>query len=518
MKIPSLNRNDGADRYLVWFVVAGAVAVGLVGIDRSPITWVDEVFYADPARHLARDGRLITTLFGASRGLDRAFFLLPPFSFIERGAVFAIFGFGKWAERLASLAEYALVLVLVARLVGACVRRSPWRGYLMAAATCLLACDAGVIEAYRSGRSDLLGVALVVASGLVLVNGPSEGAQTLRRMLLAGLLAGLAAMTHPTQAAFVLGLLAGAMVDEPASARRRLALAATFGLGAALPVAGWSLQIASAPAIWVDQFVRHVSGASSAGTMAGGHAIDVVFERLIGSLHYFTPMPLGLVACSVLTISGAMSGKRGSRVPIGALMTGALLFLSGESFVKFWAPWLYVSAASGVEALRASGRLNWLSRRAVTLIFLVPLSYVPIPLARAAVVVMQWRARDEAPVRALVAKLIPPGVDILSVPQGYFALIENRDEPMYPEPLYGLRLTATAQDIELFRQHVLLRRPPFAMLSSGADPASQLGFITGASFESLGGYDSPSLSFDLLQRAGYGVEIWRIRYEGQALR
>ena len=47
----------------VKYIAIGFLLMNLVGLDRSPIVWMDEVTLNDPAKELALNGNLISSVF-----------------------------------------------------------------------------------------------------------------------------------------------------------------------------------------------------------------------------------------------------------------------------------------------------------------------------------------------------------------------------------------------------------------------------------------------------------------------
>ena len=99
----------------IWLVLIGIVATAaifvLYGLTRSPVTWVDEVFYAEPARMLASSGSLSSPMFFDIAGLNHNFFLEPPVYFLLMAGVYRVFGFSETVARLGSAIPYIAGIV-----------------------------------------------------------------------------------------------------------------------------------------------------------------------------------------------------------------------------------------------------------------------------------------------------------------------------------------------------------------------------------------------------------------------
>ena len=99
----------------IWLVLIGIVATAaifvLYGLTRSPVTWDDEVFYAEPARMLASSGSLSAPMFFDIAGLNHYFFLEPPVYFLLMAEVYRILGFNEMVTRLGSAIPYITAIV-----------------------------------------------------------------------------------------------------------------------------------------------------------------------------------------------------------------------------------------------------------------------------------------------------------------------------------------------------------------------------------------------------------------------
>jgi len=492
-------------RDLLWPVLAGALCLGVIGLDRSPITWIDEVFYVDPARALAATGSLTSPIFAGVRGLDRHFFLQPPVSFFARALVFLFFGFGKWQARLPGLLEYAACIALVYELVSRAARPTSARRWLAAGAALLYACDAGVIQSARSGRPDQLAAGLLLGSALLLVHDLASSRGRTSARFWAGLLAGLASMTHASLLAVLPGALAASALGA-ATPRQRLRWAVACSFGCSLPLAGWGIQILQLPEVWREQFLAH----AQATALGAGH-----IDRLAGlleQLRYFRASPLILMGMLAVFVLGARRLQGPARILGVYALSSCLLVFSQEAFFALTVGLFYSAALLGLDALLASGALRLQTRPARVAIVLMVLSCVPIPLIRCGTVLAQWSARSEEPVRALVREHVPKGASIAGVAQGYFAAAENGNPYYYLDPLSGLRIPATQADVAVFASAMARLRPQY-VLSEGGHPTVHVeGLPAGSIYEKIAEYHSPAPRLQFLRGNLYSVTLWKIDY------
>jgi hypothetical protein len=79
---------------IIWLVLIGIVITAAVfvlyGLTRSPATWDDEVFFAEPARMLASSGSLSAPMFFDIAGFDHYFFYQPPVYFLLMAGAYRV--------------------------------------------------------------------------------------------------------------------------------------------------------------------------------------------------------------------------------------------------------------------------------------------------------------------------------------------------------------------------------------------------------------------------------------------
>ena len=97
---------------LICIVAAAAIFV-LYGLTRSPVTWADQAFFAEPARMLASSDSLSTPMFFDIAGLNHYFFVQPPVYFLLMAGVYRVVGFNDIVTRLGSAIPYIAGIVAV---------------------------------------------------------------------------------------------------------------------------------------------------------------------------------------------------------------------------------------------------------------------------------------------------------------------------------------------------------------------------------------------------------------------
>lgn len=85
---------------LIVFIAVAFILMNLIGLDKSSVVWIDEVVINDPARELAFNGKLRSSVFAGESGFEHVFLWLPPLHQIITAIVYKTFGFGIWQTRI----------------------------------------------------------------------------------------------------------------------------------------------------------------------------------------------------------------------------------------------------------------------------------------------------------------------------------------------------------------------------------------------------------------------------------
>ena len=223
-------------------VALGFVVLNLVGLDRSPVVWMDEVTVNDPAKELALNGRMISSVFADWNGFGEAYYWQPPGQPALMALVYKLFAFGIWQTRIPGLL-FGSGTLLVLYLLAVRLLRSRSAALLSAV---ILGLDPKYIESARSGRMDTQSLFLALMGVLFFVGVMQDDDHASARgwrVLLAGACLGLAGITHPLAVAWV------AAIGVITVAWRRPGQLHTFlvvAVLAAIPAAMWILSAAAA--------------------------------------------------------------------------------------------------------------------------------------------------------------------------------------------------------------------------------------------------------------------------------
>ena len=240
------------------FIVATSFAI--FGIDRSPITWVDEVFYAEPARQVYLNGSLVSPIFFNVRELDSGFFLHPPVYFLIQSGIFYIFGFSQMAARLPSVFYYlisiALVYLTILNLLESRRDSSVWA--LLGSS--FFAFDNTIIQEVRSGRSGGLAILLMLLSFFVL-NKKDWNLHV--RIFLSSFFGGIASLTHPAVCFLIFGYFLNILFNKNYNNRMKILI--IFCFSCSIVFIPYLVYILVNFDSWQSQFLAHSAGSTGGG-------------------------------------------------------------------------------------------------------------------------------------------------------------------------------------------------------------------------------------------------------------
>ncbi len=401
-----------------WLVLAalyfllGAPFVGLY-----PLPSGDEIIGSDPAAEWILHGRIRSSVFGELSGFERCYFLQPAGELLSLAATYAIAGVSPISTRLQALAWAAIALAAWGALAAA------WTGSRRAGlfAALLIACIPAFGHTVASARMDPQALALIAFSLLLWLPAPGIPA---RHPCTAGILLGLAGLTHPIIVFWALGLGAGALLGSPVRRRSLVWLVA----GAFIPFAAWLAVGAAYPAEFARQFLGH-----GTGKLGGSDLLGLAFGELQRTVVGFAQQPLlpllfalGAWAwwhryrnatefrreTSVLTLvvfGGVTFGLEKASGP--HLVYHSVLLSVGA------AAWLDHLLSAPVTASRWSHRL---ALGAIAIVLLIGASRWAVP--RLVAVGPQRIARDHSAFAREIARLVPPGSNVAGEPVAYYAV------------------------------------------------------------------------------------------------
>ena len=471
----------GGDRLAKWgplgiwivlaFIITTAVVLVLYGLTRSPVTWVDEVFYAEPSRTLASSGSLASPMFFNIVGLAHHFFLQPPTYFLLMAGAYRVLGFSEIVTRLGSAIPYVAGIAAAFFLVRSLARRVGLDRLLSSVAAlvaaCLVAFNQQSDEMARSGRADWLAVVLLFLGWLCVSKVARAPAHGTIWVSIGFALLVLAGLTHPAVATPAVGVIVAVTFCSATVRLSRRALLAGF-LSAGLIAASYGTWCLLHFDVWRVQFVHHVVSAGSGqsgsflSTQAGNVSTFVKHEPFIVAV-----VLVGLAAFPWRAIPDALGAIIGM---------GAVAAISTESYWNFLLLIAMVPAAVGLVVLttRAASHYRILIAGLVVLALLNGLAF---PVLRAYEIHEFYGQRDPMVVTVNIERFVPRGSHLMGTPSVYFAAISDGAEFRYYQVLYGVRWGDTAQLQPQFRRDVEQYKPTWFALPPAIQPDREYCYL-----------------------------------------
>jgi 4-amino-4-deoxy-L-arabinose transferase-like glycosyltransferase len=456
---------------LIGIVITAAVFV-LYGLTRSPATWDDEVFFAEPARMLASSGSLSAPMFFDIAGFSHYFFYQPPVYFLAMAGVYRIFGFNETVARLGSATPYIAGIVAVFFLARSVADRVGLdRKFCSAAgllAAFLLAFNEQSLEMARSARSDWLAM-LLLFLGWLCVSKAARAPTRISIWVSAGfVLMLLATLTHPAVGGPAGGIILavifwGSRLGIP----RRTALVGSLA-SAALVLLPYGIWIFPHFDVWRSQFLD--------GTIAAGSGSYGSFlSTQVGNVSAVVEYAPAIVA--VILLGLAAFPWRISPDAAGALIgASAVAAASTDSYMKFLLLISLVPAMAGVIRLGARARKRY-RQLTVALALIALLNGFAFPVLRAYTIQQFYRQRDPMLVTKNIERFVPRGAHLIGIPAVYFAAISDGAEFRQFQLLYGVRWGQTASLQNQFRRAVEQYKPTWFALPLGMQPDSEFCYL-----------------------------------------
>jgi 4-amino-4-deoxy-L-arabinose transferase-like glycosyltransferase len=459
-----------------WLVLFGVIGTAtlfvLYGLTRSPQTWADEAFFAEPSRILANSGSFSDPMFFNIGGLNHYFFVQPPAYFLFMAGAYRLLGFSQTVTRLGSAVPYLagivvaffLIRVLAGR-VGLDRRLSSVAGLL---AAFLIAFNEQSIWMARSARGDSFGVLLVLLGWLCVAKVAHASAYKTVWVSSGFVLLLLAALTHPALGGPAVGLIAAAVCFAARlGISRRTALLGllTSALLVLLPYGAWSLLHFYE---WRAQLLHCVI---SAGSMRYGSFLSTQLSYLVGVAKY-SP-----VIIAVLLIGLIVFPWRTSPDAAGALIGATTVTLaSTDPYIRFLLQISLAPAVVGIVLLSTRVRPNY-RRFTTALVLLAALNAFAFPVLRAYEVHKYYHQRDPMLVTENITRFVPRGAHLIGIPDVYFATIAARAEYREWRLLLGLQWGNTTNLRTQFRQYVKQYKPTWFALPLGIEPTREYCYL-----------------------------------------
>jgi 4-amino-4-deoxy-L-arabinose transferase-like glycosyltransferase len=502
---------------VVWVVLTGITAAAacsvLYGLTRSPQTWDDEVFFAEPARILANTGSLADPMFFDIAGLSHYFFVQPPVYLLLLAGAYRVLGFSETVTRLGSVVPYLAGIVAAFFLARSLADRAGLDRRFAAAAALLgaflLAFNEQSLEMGRDGRPDSLGVLLILL-GWGCVSRVAYAVHHKASWLGSGfVLLLLAALTHPAFGGPAAGIiLAVICFSGRLGISRRTTVAAVLASAAVvlLPYAAWSLLHFYE---WRSQFLHCII---SAGSMRYGSFLSTQLEYLVITLRY-------LLMIVAVTLLGLVAFPwRVSPETAGALIGAtAVTVASTDPYIRFLFELALAPAVVGLVLLYSRAGKNH-RRLAAALIVLATLNGLAFSVLRAYEIHKYYRQRDPMLATRAIDRFVPRGAHLMGVPAVYFAAISDGADYREWQLLFGLQWGDTTSLQAQFRRFVEQYKPTWFALPLGISPNHEYCYLpdrfrqvstVNVHFSSAFGTGYPGVAYALWTVAGHGTPTCR---------
>ena len=460
----------------IWLVLIGIVATAaifvLYGLTRLPVTWGDDVFFAEPARMLASSGSLSSPMYFDIAGLNHYFFTQPPVYFLLMAGVYRVVGFNETVNRLGSAVPYLAGIVAVFFLARSLANRAGLDRLLSSVAgllaAFLLAFNEQSIHMSRSGRSDWLAVLLLFLGWLCVSRAARAPAHGIIWVSAGFVLLLLAALTHPALGGPAAGIIVAVIVcPARLGISRPTALAgalASAGL-VLLPYGAWSLLHFH---VWRSQFLQVIIAAgtehygSFLSTQAGNVTAVVKFAPAI---------------IAVILLGLAVFPWRVSPDAAGALIgAGAVAATSTDVYMDFLFLISLVPAAAGIILLSTKAGKSY-RRLTAALVLLALLNGFAFPVLHAYEIHRLYRQRDPMLATKNIERFVPRGAHLMGIPGVYFAAISDGAEFRQFRLLYGATWSGTAIYRGQFRRDVEQYKPTWFALPPGLQPGREYCYL-----------------------------------------
>ena len=476
------------------YIAIGFVLINLVGLDRSPIVWMDEVTLNDPGKELALNGHLISSVFSDRNSFGEAYYWQPPGQPLLMALIYRVFGFGIWQTRIPGLLFASGILIVLYFLSIRLLRNN--NGAILS--ILILGLDPKFIESARSARMDtqsiflsILGIYLFFSIRKVKSNNYNS---RLISVTLAGLCLGLAGITHPLAIVWVLSL-ALILIFWKHVVRLNEVLWMIFLIVA--PVSIWVLSAFRSGEVnlLATQFLDH-GGSRLASGLLSTRFFDEAFRywdayRLAPGLLliYFSSIVwlfwnrrhlshratwvCILVLVPVLFNTVFMSKKVGFYYLYPVSM---MALASGAMIIQFWDSTTRIS----------SSLLAKIAVRGASTVLLISIIGFGI-LGRYVALVYQWNQRDYRPIKLALETVIPPESVVWGPPDIWYAVEE-----------IGASLRIRGEPLPHKHDYVVTK------LSGNTNIPANLQIVT-----QFGSALPPILGQISVNSADYRMQVWR---------
>jgi 4-amino-4-deoxy-L-arabinose transferase-like glycosyltransferase len=408
-------------------VIAGAIGIFAYYATKLflkyPPVWPDEVIYANPAINLVRRGLMSSDIWpGILPGTERHAYIAPPLYFLYLAAWFRLLGISVSVIRLSSVAA-GVAAMAATYLLG---MRCGWSRWFCLLPPSLLAVDSVFLRASLIGRPDMLALALMLWALLIATHvSPSTGSLAPKTAFLAGLISGLAAMTHPNGIVAPLAVIFAITLSHRHGARAKALLPSLGGL--ALALFPWAIYVLQDPRSFRAQASAELFKRVTNQLFTVTGAIHVAAMSL---LQY--GLPLGLLAGLMwgAGLVGLCYAARGRR-DLWVLPLCQIFLLPAISTGEYWYPvYLLPLGSLGVVSLarRAGSKPSAGGIEGLLTMFLA-IGFVVGNIAHLSGIRAERARSDYRQWCAQVSALIPHDSKVLLsvIPDPYFGLLNRPD-------------------------------------------------------------------------------------------
>ena len=407
--------------------LSAAIVLALCGfaitLDRVPVAWADDVWYASVARsiNLSQSGTP-SVLAAPARPVDHVRFYGPVF-FQLVAASFRWLGFSLASDRLISLVG-ALVIaaagLVIVRSFGGSVDRQLWASALL-----LLTPELGFSA--TNGRMDSTAVGLGMAALAVYLRGLARERLPLRHGLAAGLLLGAAALTTPRMLPFVFAVIFGsAAFFLMAGPRRRSEwlLLGAMTIGCSIVMGAWTVHAHGGPIEWARYLIAIVPavGVDVAFSPTAVRQWQIEPWRIISSLAAI----LGAVIAGngLVRSRGKHSGRdRAAGLALTITSINFIVVVLAFNLTFIFSVYFALPLLAVVLALPR----EWFVVSRSTLSLAGAVLFALDALVRGGKyggAALTWAARDPERIERFVAVHVPAGSEVIGEPSVYFYAVE----------------------------------------------------------------------------------------------
>lgn len=434
-------------------LIALFLAINLATATRSPTVWEDEVAYADPAVNVVLGHGFTSTAWPWQSRTERFVGNSPAYSLMLVPWL-KVFGVSPLAVRSMNFAVMAVAMVIAWLTL-----RNAWpaaKAWQRLGVVAVFATMNSVTFAYRSGRYDAMGIALVC---LFLLGVTLE--HRLTRLVVMTVAVALMPVTGLHIAMFVtLGAGVVALAYRPW--RKPLAIAMVIGLAA-----GYAVLWVTVEALASWQAFR-TAIANTATPPAMTLAARLVRCLLLQPwLTIRTAPSIAALLLAVIVLAWAGRSSRGTwRIAAVAILGTWLGIAAGTwprgEFAYYYSCYIELWLLAACVLLWKHAPRGWPARIAAALMVVAGAAGLP---ARTVVTAMEWQRRDYAPVEQFVADAVNESDRVLCVAQAYYpAKLHSRE-------IYLRAHIGQLNDADLAALTVLIANPrdvePFTKAAGG---------------------------------------------------